>query len=70
MRIFTYKINKHHHADGVRVQIRGRKNKIEHTFITKLTYKELEKRKYDDYIKSFVDALEKKIDILTQQNIY
>ncbi len=70
MCIFTYKIKKDQQIDGVRVQIRGKKNNVEHTFITKLTYKELEKRTYDEYVKSFITGLEKKIDILTLSDIY
>jgi len=70
MAIFTYKINKQQLSDGIRVQIRGKKNNTKHTFISKLTYKELEKKSYDEYIKSFIGALEKKIDILALSNIY
>ena len=70
MGIFTYKINKQQLSDGIRVQIRGKKNNTKHTFISKLTYKELEKKSYDEYIKSFIEALEKKIDILALSNIY
>tara|TARA_R100001443_G_scaffold106056_1_gene115293 strand:- start:184 stop:396 length:213 start_codon:yes stop_codon:yes gene_type:complete len=70
MSTFTYKINKQQLSDGIRVQIKGRKNNTEHTFISKLSYKELEKKSYDEYIISFIEALEKKIDILALTNIY
>ena len=39
MSTFTYKINKQQLSDGIRVQIKGRKNNTEHTFISKLSYK-------------------------------
>jgi len=70
MSIFTYKINKDHLLEGIKIKIKGSKNDIEHTFISKISYKELETTTYEDFIKSFVGGLEKKIDILSLDNIY
>ena len=70
MSIFTYKINKEHLLDGIRVKIKGEKNDVRHTFTSIISYKELEKKTYEDFIESFLDGLEEKINILSLNNIY
>ena len=43
----------------------GEKNKIKHSFITTLTYKELKNKDYRKVVKGILEGLENKIDILT-----
>ena len=68
--MFVYNITKSQETDGIKVKIKGKKDKISHTFITRINYKELEKTNYKNIIKSLLEGLEKKIDLLIVNNIY
>jgi hypothetical protein len=68
--MFTYKVSKSHLIEGLKVKVKGEKNNVSHEFITRIEYRELEKRNYEDIVDSLVEALEKKIDLLIMNNIY
>tara|TARA_R110000824_G_C14900423_1_gene645380 strand:- start:246 stop:452 length:207 start_codon:yes stop_codon:yes gene_type:complete len=68
--MFTYKIHKETLTDGIRLVIEGEKNEVKHTFTSIISYKELEKKTYEDFIESFLGGLEEKINILSLNNIY
>ena len=69
MTTFTHTIKQKHLPNGIKLIIEGKKNDIEHSFHTTLTYKELKKQNYNEVVKGLVDGLEQKINILTIQNI-
>jgi len=68
--MFVHNISKTHLIEGIRIKIKGEKNNVSHEFITKVGYKELEKRNYEDIVDSLIEGLEKKIDLLIMDNIY
>ena len=62
---FVYNIKEKHLINGIKLIIDGEKNKIRHSFITTLTYKELRNKDYSKVVKGMLEGLENKIDILT-----
>ena len=68
--MFVYKVTKSQETDGIKVKIQGKKDQISHTFITRINYKELERTTYKNIIRSLLEGLEKKIDLLIVNNIY
>ena len=68
--MFTHKIKRKVLEDGIKVTVEGEKQNIKHIFVAKVSYKELQKVKYEKLINGFVDALEKKIDLKLINDIY
>tara|TARA_B100001094_G_C18156585_1_gene786817 strand:+ start:1399 stop:1605 length:207 start_codon:yes stop_codon:yes gene_type:complete len=68
--MFTYNIHKKILDDGIRITVRGEKQNTKHEFVTKLSYKEFQKVKYEEFVNNMVSGLEKKIDIMLANNIY
>mgnify|MGYP003648453053 CR=1 FL=1 len=68
--MFTYKLHKKILGDGVKLTIKGEKQNLKHEFTTKISYKELQKIKYEDFVENMLFGLEKKIDMMLIDNIY
>jgi len=68
--MFTYKIQKKILVDGIKLVVKGEKQDKKHQFITKLSYKELQKINYKEFVNNLVLSLEKKIDLILVNDIY
>jgi hypothetical protein len=68
--MFTYKIKKKILVDGIKLVVKGEKQNKKHKFITKISYKELQKIDYKGFVENLVAGLEKKIDLIIVNDIY